>query len=182
MVYGAGGTVSPQADQVLAAILKRDENNQSARYYVGLMHAQTGRPDLAFSYWRALLDEGPEDAPWIAPIRASIVSLAQIAGVRYTPPEPALRGPSAQDIENAANMSADDRAQMIRGMVDGLAEELATDGGTPQKWVQLLSALGVLGETDRAAAIWDEAQQVFGANPAALEIVRGGAVAAGVAE
>lgn len=179
MIYAAGGSVSPEADQVLAAVLSKEPRNPAARYYVGLMHAQTGRPDLAFSFWRPLLEEGPETAPWIPPIRATIESLAQIAGVRYTPPE--ISGPTVEDIENASQMNPEDRAAMIRGMVDGLAEELATDGGTPQKWAQLLSALGVLGETERAAAIWEEAQQVFGASPDALEIVRNGAVAAGVA-
>ena len=50
---------------------------------------------------------------------------------------------------------------MIESMVDGLAQRLATEGGPASDWAQLIRALGVLGETGRANAIWQEAQTVF---------------------
>ena len=68
------------------------------------------------------------------------------------------------------------------GMVERLGNRLATEGGSPQEWAQLLGALGVLGETDRAREIWTEAQGVFEGNAEALAVVRGGAERAGVAE
>ena len=85
-------------------------------------------------------------------------------------------------MEAAAEMSPEERMEMIRGMVDQLGERLATEGGSPQEWAQMLGALGVLGETDWATAIWGEAQQVFANEPGALEIVRQGARQAGVVE
>ena len=72
MILAAGGYVSPQAETALRAALARDPGNGTARYYMGLMAAQTGRPDQAFRVWDALLKEGPSDAPWIAPIRSQI--------------------------------------------------------------------------------------------------------------
>ncbi|GAB4383753.1 c-type cytochrome biogenesis protein CcmI [Albidovulum sp.] len=183
LVLAAGGYVSPEAERALDAALKRDPGNPTARFYAGLMWAQTGRPDIAFGLWRRLLEEGPEDAPWIPPIRARIGLLAQAAGVDYTPPAPpGARGPGAADIAAAAGMSAEDRQAMIRTMVEGLAERLASEGGPAADWARLITSLGVLGETERARAIWRDAQSTFAGHPADLDTIRAAAVQAGVAE
>lgn len=181
MVVAAGGVVSPEADRVIAALLEGDPGNGMAQYYLGLMHAQTGRPDLTFNVWRQLLEQGDPMAPYMESVRGSIDALATAAGVDYTAP-PAARGPSAEDIANAQDMSPEDRQAMIEGMVSGLAERLATEGGPPQDWARLISALGVLGQSERAAAIWKEAQTVFGGSDEALSVVRQGAQSAGVVE
>ena len=102
-------------------------------------------------------------------LRAEIEGVAAAAGVNYTLPE--LRGPTAADMAAAQEMSAEDRQEMIRGMVEGLAERLATDGGPPEDWARLIGALSVLGETARARAVADEALQVFADNSDALGII-----------
>ncbi|WP_319824125.1 c-type cytochrome biogenesis protein CcmI [Thalassovita sp.] len=181
MILAAGGYVSPEAETALLAAMSKDPRNGSARYYLGLMLAQTGRPDRAFQTWNRLMDEGPADAPWIEPIRAQIEEIAMRAGVRYELPEAApARGPSAEDMQAASELSAEDRQEMIRNMVSQLAERLATEGGTPEEWARLISAYGVMGETERAQAVWQEAQQVFKDRPEALETVRAGAQSAGL--
>lgn len=183
MILAANGFVSPEAETALTRALSRDDQNTTALYYSGLLFAQTGRPDLAFRIWEPLLANAPADAPYVLPIRARIESLAQAAGVRYTlPPEGGdqTRGPSAEDIENAANMSVEDRMEMIEGMVDSLSARLANEGGTPQEWAQLIRALGVLGETGRANAIWQESQVMFGADPQAMALLRTAATDAGI--
>lgn len=186
MVLAAGGYVSPEAEAALDRALQLDPRNGPARYYLGLLHAQTGRPDLGFDIWRALLAESRPDAPWVPPIEAQIEELAQLAGVRYTPAPrqsaPPGRGPTAADMAGAAEMTPQDRQAMIRGMVDGLAERLTTDGGPPEDWARLINALGVLGETERARAIWAEAQEVFAGTPQAVDTIRDAARSAGVAE
>ncbi len=183
-VIAAGGYVSPEAEAALAAALERDPQNGTARFYSGLMWAQAGRPDLAFRFWRALLEEGPEDAPWMQPIRAQIAFVARAAGVDYRPAAPvdATAGPDAGDVAAAADLSAEERGAMIRGMVDRLSERLATEGGPAEDWARLISSLGILGETERAKAIWGEAQSVFEGKAAELATVRAAAVEAGVAE
>lgn len=163
MVLAAGGFVSPEAEAVVNETLARDPANGTARYYAGLLAAQTGRPDVAFRIWRALLETSPADAPWVLPIRAQIVPLSQMAGVDYVlPPLDATpTGPTAADIAAAEDMSPAARMEMIRGMVDGLGDRLATEGGPPEDWARLIRALGVLGRRDQALAVWEEAQQVF---------------------
>ncbi|MDJ0825420.1 MAG: c-type cytochrome biogenesis protein CcmI [Rhodobacter sp.] len=186
LVLAAGGYVSPEAEAAVTRALELEPRNGIARYYAGLLHAQTGRPDLAYGVWRPLLGESRRGAPWVPPIEAQIEEIAQLAGIRFVPPvrPPAAAGPgpSAEDMAAAAEMSAADRDAMIRGMVDGLAERLATEGGPPEDWARLINALGVLGETERAGAIWAEAQEAFAEAPGAVDAIRPAAQNAGVAE
>jgi cytochrome c-type biogenesis protein CcmH len=175
LVLAAGGYVSPEAEVVLSEALTRDRTNGTARYYSGLLLVQTGRPDLGFRIWRALLEQSAPGDPWIDPIRAQIEDLAVIAGeTNFTlpplgaPPAAPLRGPTAGDVAAAADMTPEERDQMIRGMVAGLSDRLATEGGPPEEWARLIGALGVLGEVDQARAIADEAETVFADDPLAL--------------
>lgn len=180
LIRAAGGYVSPEAEAALTRALQADTSNGRARYFSGLLYAQTGRPDLAFRLWRGLLETGADSAPWIPAIRAQIDEIAALAGVRYDPPAP--RGPSADDIANAQTMEPDERDGMVRGMVSGLAERLATEGGPPEDWARLIVAYGVLGETDRARAILTEARQVFAEAPGADSVLDAAAARAGLDE
>ncbi len=183
MVMAAGGYVSPEAETALGEALRRNPDDGPARYYWGAMLAQTGRPDLAFRIWDQTLRNSPAGAPWTQAIEAQIEDLAMRAGVEYdAPARPGMRGPSAADMEAAGDMSAEDRQAMIRGMVDGLAERLATEGGPPEEWARLIGALGVLGETDRARAIHEEALTRFAGNDDALERIAAAARSAGLIE
>ncbi|NNE53162.1 MAG: c-type cytochrome biogenesis protein CcmI [Sulfitobacter sp.] len=185
LILAAGGYVSPEAETALRAALAMDETDGRARYYIGLMMVQTGRPDLSFRIWDGLLRRGPEDAAWIAPIRAQIKEVAELAGVNYTLPEIGSgvgRGPSVADIEAVAEMSAEARMKMIGGMVEGLSNRLATEGGPPRDWGRLITSLAILGQPDRARAIYDNAIEVFADNEGALDIIREAGSRAGVAE
>lgn len=160
MVLAADGVVSPEAETALRATLTRDPQNGTARYFSGLLAVQTGRPDIAFRLWRGLLEASPPDAPWVPPIRAQLEEVAALAGVDYVLP-PQGRGPTSADVAAAQDMDPEARMEMIQGMVSGLSERLASEGGPPQDWARLIRAYGVLGNRDAAAAIWAEAQQVF---------------------
>lgn len=184
LILAAGGYVSPAAEAALETALERDPGNGPARYYWGLMQAQTGRPDLAFRTWEQLLRVSPPNAPWMPPLTAQIEEMAARAGVEFELPAPALisapRGPTTEDMEAASEMSAEDRAAMIEGMVQGLSDRLAAEGGPPTDWARLIGALGVLGETDRAQAIFDEAVVVFADDPMASALIRDAGARAGL--
>ncbi|TRD23608.1 c-type cytochrome biogenesis protein CcmI [Palleronia caenipelagi] len=180
-IYAAGGIVSTEAEQRLDSILAVDLENPRARYYKGLALAQIGRPDMTFTLWRPVLETQPAGTPVAEAIRGQIGEIAMLAGVRYDPPATAP-GPDASDMAAAAEMDPEARQQMIRSMVDGLSERLATEGGSPDEWARLIRALGVLGETDRAKAIVAEARQVFAASPEAVQLIEQTARDAGLAE
>ena len=185
-ILAAGGYVSPEAERAIERALELDPENHVARYFTGVMMAQTGRPDLTFRIWRDLLAESPPDAPWVAPIRADIEHFAARAGVRYElPPEgaaPSASGPSAEDLAAAEEMSPQEREDMIRGMVEGLAARLSQQGGPPDDWARLIESYAMLGERDQANAVWNEAQAIFGGRPDDLAVVIEAAERAGVAQ
>lgn len=183
MVAATAGLVTPEAEAVSRQILERDTDNIAARYYLGLLYAQTDRPDVAFRLWKQVIDNGTPEQIHVELAKGQIEDAAWRAGVEYELPRTAaLPGPTADQIEDAANMSAEDQGNMIQGMVGRLMDRLANEGGTPEEWARLINALGVLGDTDRALAIWTEAQGVFAGNTEALTEIRAAAQSAGVAQ
>ena len=185
-VNQAGGYISPEAENAVTAAYRRDENNPRARFYLGLMFYQTGRPDTTFRIWAPLLESSAPSDPWYEFVSANIMEMAAWAGESdYERPAPmatALRGPSREDMAAAAEMSEDDRASFIASMVEQLNTRLAQDGGTASEWAQLISALGVLGRTEQAQAVFAEAQTVFAARPDDLETIRNAAKASGLSQ
>lgn len=179
MVAAADGIVSPEAEAIARQILANDERNAAGLYYIGSLHTQNARPDIAFRFWRPLVESG-EDTFHIALARAQIENAAIRAGIDYT--APAFAGPDLEQIAAAEDMTEEERAAMIGNMVAGLADRLATQGGPASEWARLIAAYGVLGDTENAGLIWLEAQQVFGTDPAAMEQLLAAAQQAGVAE
>lgn len=177
MIAAAGGYVSPEAEAELVTALSLDPQDPVARYYSGLMFAQSGRYDRAFKLWQPLLQEGPANAPWIARIRAEIEDVAYLAGVKYTLPE---AGPSAGDVAAAAKMAPQDRQAMIEGMVAQLSDRLATDGGEVEDWNRLIRSLVVLERRAEAQKIYDEAKLRFAGTAAELSFLRLAAVETGL--
>lgn len=177
MIIAAGGYVSPEAENALGRAIQGDPREPRARYYSGLDLAQNGRADLAYQLWSELLAEGPDDAPWIAPIKEQIGDVARMAGISG-----AMPGPTADQVQDAQNMSAEDQQAMIRGMVTQLSERLASEGGTAEEWARLITAYGVLKDVDKASAIWREAKGKFASDPSAIAVLLAAAQSAGLAE
>lgn len=180
MIVATNGYVSPEAETTLRRALELTPNDGRARYYSGLSMAQNGRPDVALRLWENLLNEGPENAPWIPLIKDQIIDIARLAGVNLS--EDQLPGPNSEQIDSAKNMSDQERMEMIQGMVTSLSNRLANEGGSVNEWARLIRALGVLGETTSASNIWKEAQNVFSKSAKDLEILQKAAKAAKVSQ
>ncbi len=120
MVAATAGEVSPEAETVLREILRRDPENLAARYYLGLLYAQTDRPDVAFRLWRVVVESGQNEIIHVKLARGQIEEAAFRAGVDdyALPPE---RGPNAAQMAEAENMTEEDRTAMIEGMVAQLS-------------------------------------------------------------
>jgi cytochrome c-type biogenesis protein CcmH len=174
MILAAGGYVSPEAEAALLRGLEMEPRNGTARYYAGLMYAQQGRPDLAFPIWRNLMAESTRTRPGSTRSGSRSRRSRRWRATR-APRRPAAAasvpapGPSPEQMEAASEMAPEDRAAMIEGMVAGLADRLATEGGPPEDWARLITAFGVLGRGEQAQAVYDEALAVFAEDPAALE-------------
>ena len=162
MVFATNFFVSPEAEALARQILEEDPDNVAARFHLGALYDRTDRPDLAMAYWAPIIAEATEPSLHVNLARSFIEDAAFRAGIDYRlPPAPWERGPSAADMAAAADMAPEDREAMIRGMVAGLEDRLATEGGPAEDWARLVTSLGVLGETERARAILAEARQAF---------------------
>lgn len=181
MILSANGYVSPEAEQALAEAARRDPTNGLGRYYAGLMYAQGGRYDLAWRIWRNLVAQSAPGDPWLDPIYAQAERVSSLAG-DPTPLDDLPRpvGPSQDQVAAAATMTPGERVEMIGGMVSSLAERLATEGGPPSDWARLVTAYGVLGRRDAAAAVYAEARLVFEDDPAAIDTLGRAAEQAGL--
>ncbi|MDV7269456.1 c-type cytochrome biogenesis protein CcmI [Thioclava sp. A2] len=173
-VIAAGGLVTQEAETAFATAMEKDPRNGLAMYYLGLMMAQNGRGDRAFDIWDTLLRLSTEDEPWVPMIRANIDDLAWLAGERnYT--QPAAKGIPATlaDIQAAARAPMPQaREMMLRDKLEALNAKMAGSGGPVGDWVVLISGLKLLGEEDRAAALFTEAQRHFETSPEAMDALQ----------
>ena len=179
LVAAADGLVSPEAERVARDLLELDDQNVAGRYYIGAMHNQTGRPDIAFRMWRPLVDAG-EDTFHVALARNFIENAAARAGIEYS--LPSFNGPDLATIQAAEDLSDEDREAMIASMVNGLSDRLATEGGPVTDWARLIRAYGVLGEVETAQTVLREAFEVFGSDANAVAVLRDAASSIGVSE
>jgi cytochrome c-type biogenesis protein CcmH len=67
-------------------------------------------------------------------------------------------------------MTSAERQAMIEGMVDRLSARLASEGGPPQDWAQLVRSLAVLGRRDAAIDVLAEARAKHGGDAQALAL------------
>lgn len=145
LMMASNGSAVGEPLALLTSAATRDPNHVRSRFYLAGEATRTGDYENAISQWQALLALGTGNEPWVEVVRSGI-----------TAAEAGLRGEPLPDAPN--NLSPDtDQAQMIRGMVEGLSDRLAENGGTIAEWTQLVRARLVLGERDAAQAAFDAA-------------------------
>lgn len=162
LVLANQGLVTAEAHALMRDALALDTRLPKARFYDALALKQEGKTAEAKASFEAFLAETPADAPW----RDMLV--AELQGMGAAPP-----GPTAGDMEAAANLSPEDRQAMIRSMVDGLEERLKTEGRDLDGWLRLIRARGVLGEADEASRAYATARSNFKDDPQALARLEG---------
>jgi len=155
-VAAANGVVTAEAKAAFERAVELDPHEAKARYFLGLAAEQDGNTDEAASVWRTLLAEAPPNAPWIGFVRAA---LARASGT------PAAPGSNANDVAAAAKMSDDQRNEMIRGMVAGLASRLHDNGADVEGWLRLVRAYTVLGDRDKAKNAAADARRALADHP-----------------
>src|SRR5262249_2520694 len=144
LVAVAEGTVTAEAKAAFEHAYALDPQHAKTRFYIGLAAEQDGKPEQAADIWRALLAGAPADAAWTDLVRQSLARLEPAAAVGTA------RGPRQSDVAAAAALAPEERGEMIRGMVERLADRLKRDGSDLDGWLQLIRAYAVLGERDKA--------------------------------
>lgn len=175
VALGDGGPITPEVRQIFEGVFAAEPGNTKARYYLGLAKAQQGDVRGALQDWVDLRVLSPPDAPWHPVLEQQIERAARaldidpatvepspgavaLAGARPpfrgtapgAPPATSPAGPSRADMEAAARMSDEERAAMIRSMVQRLADRLEENPGDREGWLRLARTYEVLGETEKA--------------------------------
>jgi cytochrome c-type biogenesis protein CcmH len=181
-VLASNGIVTEAARAAYEKLARIQPERIEPKFWLALAKEQDGRLAEAAADYRGLLATAPAEAPWrpmlverlaaVTPIGAAkppapTASVPQVGGP--SPAGPAQRGPSPADVKLAESLSDGDRAQMIRGMVDGLAKRLESNPADVQGWVRLVQSYVVLGERDKAVASLTDARRKLAGNPAALD-------------
>lgn len=178
LAAAADGYVSPETEIVVRRLLQINPDSIPGRYYLGAMFDQTDRPDRALQLWRSILESGAAETFHLALARRFVGDAAIRAGSSYTPP-PATQV-ALEDVLGNEDLDEAAQAEMIQGMVTGLADRLANQGGPVNQWARLIIAYGVLGQIDDAKAILAEARDTFGASEQAVAVLDEAAARAGI--
>jgi cytochrome c-type biogenesis protein CcmH len=161
-VAAANGVVTDDALTAFEHAVAADPQEPKASYFLGLADEQAGKRDAAAAKWRALLASAPPDAPWAEFVRDALTRVTPAAEIG---PPASANGPSAGDVAAADNLNGKQRSDMVRGMVERLADRLHSSGGNVDEWLRLVQAYVVLGDRDKAKAAAADAKRALSDHP-----------------
>ncbi len=127
-ILASDGIVTEEVRTAYEKILKLEPKRVEPRFWLAMAKEQDGRFAEALAEYEALLAEAPADAPYRSPLEFRVLAMtARIAAAKGGAPT----GPSEADVAAAAKLTPGQRAQMIAGMVDGLAQRLKSQRPRP---------------------------------------------------
>ncbi|GGB63211.1 c-type cytochrome biogenesis protein CcmI [Roseibium aquae] len=178
MTMANDGIISASARAAFEQAVELDPAAVKPRFFLALALGQEGRTEDAIAAWQSLLDGANPDALWVP---AALDELAKLGGDM---PEFAdqLSGPTQEQVEAASNMAPEDQASMIAGMVQGLADRLSSEGGSPDEWIRLMRAYSVLGDSSKGRQAYESAVLAYGDQPADLAKINAAARELGLGE
>ncbi|MCP4934315.1 MAG: c-type cytochrome biogenesis protein CcmI [bacterium] len=188
MVLANDNIVGDDVLPILKRAIKADPDHPKPQFWMGLYLEQNNKFKQAEEIFTSLLKKASEQVGWrpTVVVRLNEVREKQglppinIAGVQPTK-QPAiklgdarkqtvapLKGPSADDIKAAGQMSAIDRKSKINNMVMRLSTRLREEGGDLKSWMQLVRVLNVQGKKAEArVAVQDAKKNLRDSNAAA---------------
>lgn len=182
LIAANDGLITAQAAAAIDRALDMDVLNPAASYYKAQWLEQEGRGDQARELLMLRLRQEREAQPWMEIFVRQINRLGAETGA-----EPVAlgdfveqRGPSAEDVEAAQEMTEEERGDFIRSMVARLAERLEEEPEDLDGWLQLGRAYGVLGERVKALEAYKAAEGLL--DGLATDDARRGIVAQGLAD
>ena len=168
------GLITAQAKRAFEEAVSLQPSAVKPRFFLAVALGQDGNRAAAIEAWNALLEGADETAPWVAAARQQLTILGEPSAAGP------LRGPTAEDVAASQEMSSQDRREMIGGMVSGLAERLADEGGSAGDWSRLIRAYVVLGEQQKAQEALAAAEAAYAGKPEDLSLINDTASALGL--
>lgn len=189
IVVGESGVISEKAIGVFLRANRLDPKAPKPRFFLAIALGQQGKNAEAIKAWQSLIDDSQPDSAWVPFAKDQIAGLEKkIAGPSSQPQQQEAKaaqaeepkGPSREDMEAAADLSPEERQEMIQSMVSQLAERLESEGGTAEEWVRLIRAELVLKRPDMAAKTVNKALQAMQSDVEGLEKVKAAARSLGL--
>jgi cytochrome c-type biogenesis protein CcmH len=146
LTRSADNQVIPEARQLVTEVLQDNPEEPRALFLSALAAMEDGDYQVALTRWGVLVEISPPQAPWLEIVRTNMRNAAKKAGIA----EERLPALSAEVIAQAAEMSEEERRQMIEGMVDTLRQRLQDRPDDPTGWQRLARAYDVLDQPEAA--------------------------------
>lgn len=162
-IAAAGGASDDEVNTARIAELERklagDPMTWEAWLELAERQAHAGENDLAAE----ALTVGAAHFAGAPFIRAKFDQTARALGldIRGTANSSGVKGPTAEDVATVTALPKADQEEMIKGMVAGLAAELAEAPDNPDKWIMLVRSYSVLGEQEKAVKAYEAAKAHF---------------------
>ena len=163
MVQAAGGQVIPIALGIFEAVSKRDAKEFRSRFYIALAREQAGDFGLSLDLWTSLLADAPQDAGWLADVKARITDLARKTG-RDVPGINAGQPVSKPDGMTDTAAGQDQKAA-IAAMMAKLSAKLEANPVDRDGWAMMIRSLTVIGDKAGAGQALEEARIIFANDP-----------------
>ncbi len=166
-----GGTVTKEAQAFFGKALKLDPKMIEPQIRLAMALEQNDDLKKAVKAYQKIIEDSGKKTAWYPLIKERFDFVtAQLAG---TPPKPMMsrkvdKGPTAQQVKDAAAMSGKDRQGMINQMVANLAGRLEKNGNDLGGWLKLMNAYNVLGKKAEVSKALAKAQTIFKDKPQAL--------------
>lgn len=163
MLAVESGIVTPPIEAAIEQAVALDPRNPAAVYYQALALDQTGRSVTAYDVLAQRIAMESEIAPWMEAFIGQLNRIGERLGRQPVGPmmllsQDGVPGPNADDIAAAAQMSAEDRAEMVQSMVARLAARLEDEPDDLEGWLRLANAYNVLGDLDAARTALSRAE------------------------
>lgn len=208
LVRVSNGWVTPRSHKMFEDALELDPKDPRARYFMGVERHQANDKKGALKIWQAMLKDATDKDTWATELKLRVAALAKtmdqggestLAAAASSAPTIPLgdklhgkkmpqkmaaneqtAGPTAEQVRAAQSMSASDRSDMIKGMVDGLAKRLEASPRDSSGWVKLIRSRMVLGEQAKARTAYNKAMETFSDSPAEQEKIKAAAKQFGI--
>ena len=146
LMAGAGGVVTTEAADAFERASSLDPADPRPRFFLATAKAQEGDLAAAAVDLRALLATLPAESPWRPVVERTLAQATAEAERRGA----AAPGPSSDDMEAAAELSEEERADMIQVMVARLDERLRENPLDAEGWRRLVRSYMVLDRREDA--------------------------------
>lgn len=169
LILAAGGAVTEEADAALAQALTLDPNEPRARFYQAQGLYQAGDKDGALRMMTALVNEAPDDAPWLAIAHNQLVSMAMETGepLRAAGLSEAAEARLKQQMEQ--EVAAAEAAPAPPGDPAALEAKVASGAAHYTEWLQLAERHAAAGDAAKAADVLASARERYAAAPFVLQ-------------